>query len=113
MTPRAIDRLAQLEANATPPTTGRHLIFRVEALQGTPVGDIIAFLKEQGHAIHEGDDVFLMNVGAYGMAESESLRDLSPSLLTEDERAAAPAAGRWPNSLGRFTFKLDSPGLNA
>ena len=46
MTPRAMDRLARLEANATQPTTGRHLIFRIEAPQGTPVGDIVTFLKE-------------------------------------------------------------------
>ncbi|MGU3661802.1 hypothetical protein [Methylobacterium fujisawaense] len=109
MTPRAMDRLARLEANATPPTTGKHLIFRVEAPHGTSVGDIVTFLKDRGHAIHEGDDVFVMNVGAHGMTEREPLRDLSPTLLTEEERSAAPAAGRWPKGCKRFTFRLESP----
>ncbi|XYD12621.1 hypothetical protein R1A27_34630 (plasmid) [Methylobacterium sp. NMS12] len=109
MTPRAMDRLARLEANAIPPTSGKHLIFRVEAPQGTPVGDIVIFLRERGHAIHEGDDVFVMNVGAHGMAEGEPPRDLSSALLTEQARSAAPAAGRWPKSSKRFTFRLESP----
>ena len=109
MTPRAMDRLARLEANATPPTTGRHLIFRVEAPQDTPVGEIVAFLKDRGHAIHDDDDVFVMNVGAHGMAEGEPPRDLSPALVTEQARSVAPAAGQWPKGCKRFTFRLESP----
>ena len=109
MTPSAMDRLARLEANAAPPTTGKHLIFRVEAPHGTPVGDIVTFLKGQGHAINDGDDVFVMNVVAHEMAEGDSPRDLSLALLTEKARAAAPAAGRWPRGCARFTFQLDSP----
>lgn len=108
-----MDRIAKLEAAAARPTTGKHLIFRVEAPRGTPREKVVTFLRERGHAIHEGDDVFLMNVGGYAMAEGEPPRDLSPSLLTEEERAAAPAAGCWPKGRGWFTFKLESPGLNA
>lgn len=109
MTPRAMDRLARLEATALPATTGKHLIFRVEAPHGTPVGEIVAFLKDHGHAIHDDDDVFVMNVGAHGMAEGEPPRDLSPILLTEQARSAAPAAGHWPKHHAWFTFRLDSP----
>ena len=109
MTPRAMDRLARLEANAATPTTGKHLIFRVEAPQGTPVSEIVTFLKDQGHAIHEGDDVFVMNLGAHQMADGEAPRDLSPVLLTEDARAVASSAGQWPKCCKEFTFKLDSP----
>ncbi|MCJ2137361.1 hypothetical protein MKK69_25505, partial [Methylobacterium sp. J-026] len=96
-----------------PPSTGKHLTFQVEAPHGTPTSDIVAFLRKRGHAIHEGDDVFVMNVGAYGMTEGDATRDLSPALLTEEERAAAPPAGRWPKGCEWFTFKLDSPGLHA
>ncbi|MCJ2052794.1 hypothetical protein [Methylobacterium sp. J-070] len=109
MTPRAMERLARLEANAAPPSNGKHLIFRVEAPHETPFGDIVIFLKDRGHAIHEGDDVFVMNVGAHEMAEGEMPRDLSPTLLTEEMRAAASPAGQWPNGCKEFTFKLDSP----
>ena len=109
MTPRAIDRLARLEANAATPTTGKHLIFRVEAPRGTPVSEIVTFLKDRGHAIHEGDDVFVMNIGAHGMVEGETPCDLSPVLLTEEARAAASPAGQWPKGCKEFTFKLDSP----
>ena len=109
MTPRAMDRLARLEANATPPTTGKHLIFRVEAPRETPVGEIVTFLKDRGHAIHDDDDVFVMNVGAHGMAADEPPLDLSSGLLTEQARSAAPAAGHWPKRHAWFTFRLDSP----
>ncbi|MCJ2015946.1 MULTISPECIES: hypothetical protein [unclassified Methylobacterium] len=109
MTPRAMDRLARLEANAARPTTGKHLIFRIEARSGTPTDEIVTFLKDRGHSIHEGDDVFVMNVSAYGMAEGEPPRDLSPTLLTEEARAMASAAGQWPKGCERFTFRLDSP----
>lgn len=109
MTPRAMDRLARLEANTISPTTGKHLIFRVKAPHGTPVGEIVTFLKDRGHAIHEDDDVFVMNVGACGMTEGEPPHDLSPALLTEEARSAAPAAGRWPKNCERFTFRLESP----
>ncbi|MCJ2036425.1 hypothetical protein [Methylobacterium sp. J-068] len=109
MTPRTMDRLTRLEAEATPPSAGKHLIFRVEAPRGTPTGDIVTFLKGRGHAIHDADDVFVMNLGAYGMTEGEPLRDLSPTLLTEQERAAASAAGQWPKTCAAFTFQLDRP----
>ena len=104
-----MERLARLEANAAPPTTGKHLIFRGEAPRGTPVSEIVTFLKGQGHAIHEGDDVFVMNLGAHRMAGGEAPRDLSPVLLTEEARAAASPAGQWPKCCKEFTFKLDSP----
>ncbi|SDO59401.1 hypothetical protein SAMN05216360_12914 [Methylobacterium phyllostachyos] len=109
MTPKLMDRLAQLEAATASPTAGKHLIFRVEAPHGMPGEEIITFLRERGHAIRDGDDVLLMNVGSYRMAEGEAPRDLSAALLTEQERSAAPAAGRWPKGCKRFTFRLESP----
>ncbi len=108
-----IDRIARLEAAAVPPSTGKYLTFQVEASQGTPTGDIVAFLRDRGHAIHSEDQVFVMNLGAHLVATGAPIRDLSPALLTEKDRAAAPPAGRWPMGCERFTFKLDSPGLNA
>ena len=111
MTPKLMDRLIRLEAATAPPTAGKHLVFRVEAPRGTPVSEIVTFLKDQGHAIHEGDDVFVMNVGAYGMAEGETPRDLSPALLTEEMRAAASPAGQWPRGCTEITFRLESPGV--
>ena len=109
MTPRAMDRLVRLEAECTPAATGKHLVFQVEAPRGTPVGEIVAFLRERGHAIHDGDDVLVMNLGAYRLSEGDVVRDTSADLLTEAMRAAAPAAGAWPKGLKTFTFKLDSP----
>lgn len=108
-----MERIRRLEAQTVLPSTGKHLTFRIEAPHGTSGEKIITFLHERGHAIHEGDDVFLMNVGAYEMAEGEPPRDLSPTLLTEEMRAAAPASGTWPKGRSWFTFKLDSPGLQA
>lgn len=107
------DRIARLEARSAPPSTGRYLAFQVEAAQGTPVDDIVTFLRDRGHAIHPEDEVFVMNLGAYTVADGAPIRDLSTALLTEEERAAAPPAGRWPKGRGWFTFKLESPGLNA
>lgn len=109
MIPKLMERLARLEAATAPPTIGQHLVFRVEAPRETPANEIVTFLKDRGHAIHEGDDVFLMNVGAYGMAEGEPLRDLSLDLLVDAERDALPAAGKWPSRSAPFTFNLDSP----
>jgi hypothetical protein len=106
-------RLARLEANAATPSTGKHLTFQVEASQGTPVGDIVTFLRERGHAIRSEDHVFVMNLGAHPGTDKDPIRDLSPALLTEEERAAAPPAGRWPKGCEWFTFKLDSPGLHS
>jgi hypothetical protein len=104
-----MDRLARLEGEATPPSIGKHLMFQVEAPRGTPTSEIITFLRGRGHAIHEGDDVFVMNLGAYGMAEGQPPRDLSPTLLTEEARANASAAGQWPKTCTSFTFHLDRP----
>ena len=108
-----IDRIARLEAAAVPPSTGKHLTFQVEASQGTPVGDIVTFLWERGHAIRPEDQIFVMNLGAHLATDGDPIRDLSPALLTEEERAAAPPAGRWPKGCEWFTFKLDSPGLHS
>ncbi|MCJ2137498.1 hypothetical protein MKK69_26225 [Methylobacterium sp. J-026] len=108
-----IDRIARLEAAAVPPSTGKHLTFQVEASQGTPTGDIVTFLRERGHAIHPEDQVFVMNLGAHLAADGDPIRDLSHALLTEEDRAAAPAAGRWPKGSEWFTFTLDSPRLHA
>ncbi|MCJ2055924.1 hypothetical protein MKL09_05090 [Methylobacterium sp. J-048] len=110
---RLMDRIARLEAAAVPPSTGKYLTFQVEASQGTPIGDIVTFLLERGHAIHPEDQVFVMNLGAHLATDGDQIRDLSPALLTDEERAAAPPAGRWPKGFEWFTFKLDSPGLNA
>jgi len=110
MIPRLLDRLNRLEGATIPPTFGKHLIFKVEAPRGTPVADIVTFLKDQGHAIQEDDEVFVMNLGAHGQDGRAPLRDLSAEIFTEDQRAAAPAAGKWPTSRPTFTFNLDSPG---
>jgi hypothetical protein len=104
------ERVRRLEAQVVLPMAGKHLAFQVAAPSKTPVGDIVTFLRERGHAIRDGDDVFVMNVGAHGMAEGQAPRDLSTSLLTEELRAAAPISGTWPKGPGWFTFKLDSPG---
>ncbi|MCJ2105327.1 hypothetical protein MKK70_08005 [Methylobacterium sp. E-041] len=109
MTPRVMDRLTRLEAEAAPPSAGKHLVFQVEAPSRTPLSDIIAFLKARRHAIHDGDDAFVMNVGASRMAEGEPPRDLSPAILTEEARAQAGAAGLWPKTCAAFTFQLDWP----
>ena len=109
MIPKLMDRLARLEAATAPPTIGKQLVFRVEAPSGMPVGDIVIFLKDRGHAIREGDDVFVMNVGAHLLASGEPPQDLSSDLLTEAERDALPAAGKWPSRSAPFTFNLDSP----
>ncbi|WP_143012343.1 hypothetical protein [Methylobacterium phyllostachyos] len=107
---RLTDRLSRLEMQAAPPAAGKHLVFRIEAPHGTPAAAIVAFLRERGHAIRDEDEVFVMNVGAYALATSEPIRDLSPELLTEQARAAAPAGGEWPMPPGSsFTFKLDNP----
>ena len=111
MTARLVDRLVRLEAAAAPRALGKHLVFKVEAQQGTPVADIVAFLKGQGHAIHDDDDVFVMNVDAHQHGACAPIRDLSPDLLTEELRAAAPAGGKWPGRTKSFTFHLESPGV--
>ena len=108
-----IDRIARLEAAAVPPSTGKYLTFQVEASQGTLTDDIVTFLREHGHAIHSEDQVFVMNLGAHLATDGDQIRDLSPALLTEEARAAAPPAGQWPKGCEWFTFKLDSPGLHA
>lgn len=110
MMARLINRLTRLEAVTVPASIGKHLVFQVEAPRGTPVGDIVTFLKDQGHAIHEDDDVFVMNLGAHERDGQAPLRDLSAGIFTEDLRAAAPAAGKWPKGRPAFTFNLDSPG---
>lgn len=110
MMARLIDRLIRLEAVAVPPTIGKHLTFQVEAPRGTPVGDIVTFLKDQGHTIHEDDEVFVMNLGAHERSGQAPLRDLSAGVFTEDQRAVAPAAGKWPMGCPVFTFTLDTPG---
>ncbi|MGE8131569.1 hypothetical protein ACQKQD_31880 [Methylobacterium sp. NPDC080182] len=107
------DRIARLEARSAPTSTGRYLAFQVEASQGTPVDEIVTFLRDRGHAIGEEDEVFVMNLGAHRVAAGGPIRDLSPTLLTGEGRAAAPPAGQWPKGRGWFTFKLESPGLNA
>lgn len=109
MTPRTMDRIARLEAKAAPPSSGKHLVFKVEAPHGMPVAQIVAFLRGRGHAIHDEDDVFVMNLNSYRIPTGEMPRDLAPAILTEEDRAAAPAGGVWPERLERFTFVLDSP----
>lgn len=111
MTPRLMDRLARLEAVAVSRPIGKHLVFQVEAPHGTPFNDIVAFLKNRGHAIHDDDDVFVMNVGAHQHGDCGPIRDLSPNLLTKELRAAAPAGGKWPSRTTPFTFHLESPGV--
>lgn len=108
-----IDRIARLEAAAVPPSTGKYLTFQVETSQGTTADDIVTFLRERGHVIRPEDQVFVMNLGAHLATDRDQIRDLSPALLTEEDRAAAPPAGRWPKGCEWFTFKLDSPGLHA
>lgn len=104
-----MDRIARLEAKAVPPSSGKHLAFKVEAPHGMPLEEIVAFLRGCGHAIHDDDDVFVMNLASRRTAESGPLRDLSEVLLNEEARAAAPPGGRWPSAMLRFTFTLDSP----
>ena len=111
MTPKLMDRLARLEAATAPPTAGKHLTFRVEAPRGMPVSEIITFLRGCGHAIHEDDIVLVMNVAAHERDGRAPLRDLSPELVTEADRARAGAAATWSIGAGSsFTFNLDSPG---
>ena len=110
MTPRLMDRLVRLEAATVPPSQGKHLAFQVEAPRGMPVGEIVTFLRERGHAIHEDDRVLVMNLAAHEHDGRAPLRDLSPDLVTEDDRARAGKAD-WPIGAGAsFTFNLDSPG---
>lgn len=111
MIPRLLDRLNRLEGATAPLATGKHLVFRVEAPSGVPVGDIVTFLKECGHAIHEDDEVFVMNFGAHVLAEGDAPRDLSSDLLTEEDRSALPIGAKWPSRSQPFTFTLDSPGV--
>ena len=54
-----------------------------------------------------------MNLGARSVAAGAPIRDLSPVLLTEQERAAASPTGCWPKGCEWLPFKLDSPGLHA
>lgn len=110
MMARLIDRLTRLEATTVSPSMGKHLTFQVEAPRGTLVAEIVTFLKDQGHAIHEDDDVLVMNLGAHEQDGQAPLRDLSASIFTEDLRAAAPTTGKWPKGCPAFTFNLDSPG---
>ena len=110
MTPRTMDRIARLEAKAAPPSPGKHLVFKVEAPHGMPAAQIVAFLRGRGHAIHDEDDVFVMNLNSYSIPAGEPPCDLAPAILTEADRAVAPAGGVWPERLARFTFVLDSPG---
>ena len=110
MTPRLVDRLIRLEAATAPPSQGKHLAFRVAAPRGMPVGEIITFLRERGHAIHKDDSVLVMNLAAHEHDSLAPLRDLSPDLVTEDARVLAGAAANWPIAAGSsFTFTLDSP----
>lgn len=109
MTPRTLDRITRLEAKAAPPSSGKHLAFKVEAPHAMPLAEIVTFLRDRGHAIHEDDDVFVMNLASRRTAESGPVRDLSDVLLTEEARAVAPPGGRWPSALLKFTFTLDSP----
>ena len=109
MTPRTMDRIARLEAKAAPLSSGKHLVFKVEAPHGMPVAEIVAFLRGRGHAIHDEDDVFVMNLDSYSVPKDGPPRDLAPTILTEEGRAAAPTGGVWPERLARFTFVLDSP----
>lgn len=109
MTPRTMDRIARLEAKAAPPSSGKHLVFKVEAAHGMPVAEIVAFLRARGHANRDEDDVFVMNLDSYSIPKGEPPRDLAPTILTEADRAAAPASGIWPEKLIHFTFVLDSP----
>lgn len=111
MTPRLVDRLARLEAVAVSRPIGKHLVFQVEAPHGTTLTDIVAFLKDRGHAIHHDDDVFVMNVGAHQHGDCQSNRDLSLDLLTDELRAAAPAGGKRPSRTTPFTFHLENPGV--
>lgn len=108
-----IDRIARLESAAARPTVGKYLAFQVAAYQGTTPENIVTFLRDRGHSIGTDDEVFLMNLGAHTVATGDPIRDLSTTLLTEEERAAAPMAGQWPEGRGWFTFKLASPALNA
>ena len=109
MTSKLINRLARLEATTAPLAQGKHLLFLVDAPRGTPTDDIVFFLKDRGHAIHEEDEVFVVNFGAFVLAEGDAPRDRSAELLTEKKRAALPAAGKWPSRSAPFTFNLDSP----
>ncbi|TXM96799.1 hypothetical protein FV242_33040 [Methylobacterium sp. WL64] len=110
MIPKLMDRLTRLEAATALPSQGKHLTFRVEAPRGMPVGEIVTFLRERGHAIHEDDSVLVMNLAAHEHDGLAPLRDLSPDLVTEDDRARAGKAN-WPIGSGSsFTFNLDSPG---
>ena len=109
MTPRTMDRIARLEAKAAPLSSGKHLVFKVEAPHGMPVAEIVTFLRGRGHAIHDEDDVFVMNLDSYSIPKGQSPRDLAPAILTEADRAAAPAGGVWPERLAHFTFVLDGP----
>lgn len=110
MTPRLMGRLNQLEAATAPPSQAKHLTFRVEAPRGMPVSEIVTFLRERGHAIHDDDSVLVMNLTAHEHDGLAPLRDLSLDLVTEDDRARAGKAD-WPiGAEASFTFNLDSPG---
>ena len=105
-----MDRLTRLEAATAPLSQSKHLAFQVEAPRGMPVGAIVTFLRERGYAIHEDDSVLVMNLAAHEHDGRAPLRDLSPDLVTEDDRARAGKAD-WPVGAGSsFTFNLDSPG---
>ncbi|TXN76177.1 hypothetical protein FV228_01375 [Methylobacterium sp. WL18] len=111
MIPKLMDRLTRLEAATAPPSQGKHLAFRVEAPRGIPVCEIVTFLRERGHAIHDDDSVLVMNLAAHEHDGLAPLRDLRPDLMTEDDRARAGVAANWPIGAGSsFTFNLDSPG---
>lgn len=111
MTPRLVDRLIRLEAATALPSQSKHLAFRVEAPRGMSVDEIITFLRERGQAIHDDDSVLVMNLAAHEHDGLAPLRDLSPDLVRETDRARAGAAADWPIGAGSsFTFNLDSPG---
>ena len=58
--------------------------------------------------VHDRENHTLVSIQHDGRAP---LWDLSPDLLTEDDRARAGAAAKWPIcAAASFTFDLDSPG---
>lgn len=111
MIPKLMDRLNRLEAATALLSQGKHFAFKVEAPREMPVGEIVTFLRERGHAIHEDDSVLVMNLAAHEHDGCAPLQDLRPDLVTEDDRARAGAAANWSIGAGSsFTFNLDSPG---
>lgn len=114
MIEKLIARVKRLEDAAVMPSEGRHLAFTIEGPRQMPEGAAVTFLRSCGHAIHDEDSVFIIEIpgrGERGHLYDLPLRDLTPELVTEEVRAKASPALSWPaGAPSPFTFNLDGPG---